>query len=129
MGFCDPGLSASHRVTVTENDTAIAMGSGDVPVLATPRVLALAESTCVAAVAGDVPEGKTTVGAYAEVEHMLPSPVGSQVEVEATLIGHHGRRLEFNVTFRQNGEPVATVQHRRVVVDREYFLGKLPAAS
>lgn len=129
MGFCDPGLSASRSVTVAEDDTAIAMGSGDVPVLATPRVLALAESTCVAAVAGDVPEDKTTVGAYAEVEHLLPSPVGAHIDVEATLIGHHGRRLEFNVTFREDGREVATVQHRRVLVDRETFLGKLPAAS
>jgi len=41
----EPGLVGSFRYTVTEADTAVALGSGEVPVLATPRVLALAPST------------------------------------------------------------------------------------
>lgn len=125
MGTCDPGCSATLSITVAEDDTAVAFGSGDIPVLATPKVLALAESSCVRAIAGELPDEETTVGAYAEVDHELPSPVGALVDVEATLIGHHGRRLEFNVTFRQDDTVVATVQHRRVLVDRAQFLDKL----
>ncbi|MDP9023024.1 MAG: thioesterase family protein [Actinomycetota bacterium] len=127
MGQCDPGLRHHTTFTVTADATAIAMGSGDVPVLATPKVLALAEHACVAAVGPDVPDGQTTLGTHVELEHDKPSPVGATVEVEATLIGHHGRRLEFNVTLRQDGEVVATVRHRRVLVDRDRFLAKLEA--
>lgn len=126
MGTCDPGLRAHSTFTVTDRHTAIAMESGDVPVLATPAVLALAERACVQAVAHDLPEGLTSVGSYAEVEHDKPSPVGSTVTLEATLIGHHGRRLEFNVTFRQDGEVVARVRHRRVLVDPQRFMDQLP---
>ncbi len=122
MGELDPGLAASRSIEVTDADTAVAVGSGDVPVLATPRVLALAESACVEALEGHLPEGRTSVGSYAEIEHAEPSPVGATVDVEATLIGHHGRRLEFNVVFRQDGEIVARVNHRRVLVDRDRFL-------
>lgn len=129
MGTCDPGLSASDTFTVGDDDTAIALGSGDVPVLATPRLLATAEAACVQAIAGEVPEDRTTVGAYAEVEHDLPSPVGARIEVEATLIGHHGRRLEFNVVFREDSRIVARVQHRRVLVHRDRFLEKLEPAE
>ncbi len=129
MGACDPGLRAERRFTVSEDDTAISLGSGDVPVLATPRVLALAEAACVDAVAADLPPGKTSVGAYAEVHHDKPSPVGAELAVEATLIGHHGRRLEFNVNFREDGDIVARVQHRRVLIDRERFLDKLEAPA
>lgn len=125
MGACDPGLSAATSVTVADADTAAVLGSGDVPVLATPRVLALAESTSVRAISDQVPSDQTTVGCYAEVHHDVPSPVGSTVNVEATLIGHHGRRLEFDVIFRQDGEVVARVAHRRVLVDRDGFLTKL----
>lgn len=129
MGTCDPGLSARNTFAVGEDDTAIALGSGDVPVLATPRVLAMAEAACVQAITGEVPDDRTTVGAYAEVEHDVPSPLGAEVEVEATLIGHHGRRLEFNVVFRQDGHIVARVQHRRVLVHRDRFLEKLEPAG
>lgn len=128
MGELDPGLSAHRSIEVGDEDTASAVGSGDVAVLATPRVLALAEGACVDALDGEIPDGKTSVGTYAEVEHERPSPVGATVEVEATLIGHHGRRLEFNVTFRQDGEIVATVNHRRVLVDRERFMERCGAA-
>ena len=129
MGTCDPGLSVKHDLTVEDADTAIAMGSGDVPVLATPRVLALAEAACVEAIVGELPENETSVGSFAEIEHDRPSPVGSTVHVEATLIGHHGRRLEFNVIFRMGDEVVARVRHRRVIVDRERFLSKLDATT
>lgn len=107
---------------MADGDTAAEIGSGDVPVLATPRLLTLAECTCVEAIAGELPDGMTTVGAHAEIDHDRPSPVGAEVDVEAKLIGHHGRRLEFNVTFRQGGDVVARVQHRRMIVDRDRFL-------
>lgn len=129
MGTCDPGLCVRRDVTIEESDTALAHGSGDVPVLATPRVLALAEAACVEAISGELPETETTVGSFAEIEHHGPSPVGATVHVEATLIGHHGRRLEFNIIFRMHDEVVARVQHRRVIVDRDRFLSKLEAAK
>ncbi|TDB86254.1 thioesterase, partial [Actinomadura sp. 7K534] len=39
-------------VVVGDADTAVRVGSGDVPVLGTPRLLALAEGATVEAVAG-----------------------------------------------------------------------------
>lgn len=128
MSPLDPGLSVCDRITVGEEASAEALGSGDVPVLATPYLLTLAERACVQAIAGSLPEGKTTVGTHAEVEHSQPSPVGAQVEVEAKLIGCHGRRLEFQVVFRQDGEIVAQVQHRRILLDRQRFLERIGAA-
>lgn len=127
MTELDPGLSATRRLSVTEDDTAERAGSGDVPVLATPRLLALAEAACVEAVAAEIPDGQTTVGVHAEIDHQRPTPVGEDVEVEATLIGHHGRRLEFNVTVRTGGEIVARIQHRRMLVDRRRFLERCGA--
>lgn len=125
MGHCDPGLQHTATLVVADEHTAEAMGSGDMPVLATPALLTLAECTCVEALRGEVPDGRTTVGAFAEIEHDRPSPVGATVEAEATLIGHHGRRLEFQVMVRQGEEIVARVRHRRVLVDRADFLDRL----
>ncbi len=69
-----PGLRSSVRIVVTEADTAIAIGSGDVPVLATPRLLALAEAAAVRAVAAALADGQTSVGTAAELKHRLASP-------------------------------------------------------
>jgi predicted thioesterase len=75
----EPGLHATFRYTVAAADTAAAVGSGEVPVLATPRVLALAEQATVAAVAGEIEAGATTVGTRVELEHLAPSVVGAEV--------------------------------------------------
>jgi fluoroacetyl-CoA thioesterase len=123
-----PGLRAGFSSTVTEADTAVAAGSGDVPVLATPRVLALAERATVEAVAGALDEGATTVGARVELEHLKATPVGATVTVEAVLERVDGRRLEFAVRVRDGdgGRLVARGWVIRVVVDRAAFLRGVP---
>src|ERR687885_110269 len=80
-----PGLSARVELTVTDPDTAQALGSGDVPVLATPRVLALAEAATVAATARQMPGGVTTVGTRADVHHRAATPIGRRITALATL--------------------------------------------
>lgn len=126
MGRCDPGLKLARTLQVEEADTALALGSGDVPVLGTPALLTLAEGACVAAIRDDLEDGQTSVGTWAEIEHLAATPVGGTVRANATLIGHHGRRLEFAVRIEGDGDLVAKVRHRRVLVDRERFLAKVP---
>ena len=125
MGRCDPGLKLARTLTVDEAHTARSVGSGDVPVLATPALLALAEGACVDALEDQLEPGETSVGTWAEVEHLKASPIGATVCAHATLIGHHGRRLEFRVAVDQDGDQVALIKHRRLLVDRERFLAKL----
>ncbi len=129
MGRCDPGLKLDRELRVGHDQTAEALGSGDVPVLGTPALLALAESACVEAIADDLPDGETSVGTWAEIEHLQATPVGRTVCAHATLIGHHGRRLEFKVSVEQDGVQVAKISHRRVLVDRARFLEKLAATT
>jgi fluoroacetyl-CoA thioesterase len=126
MGRCDPGLKLARSLDVGDEHTASALGSGDVPVLGTPALLALAEGACVDAIRDDLPDGQTSVGTWAEIEHLKATPVGHQVCAHATLIGHHGRRLEFNVRVEDGGDTIAKIRHRRVLVDRDRFLAKVP---
>ncbi|MFI5492211.1 thioesterase family protein [Actinoplanes sp. NPDC051859] len=119
-----PGLSARVELTVTDADTAQSLGSGDVPVLATPRVLALAEAATVAATARQLPGGVTTVGTRAEVEHRAPTPVGHQVTALATLSKVDGRTLYFDVVVRDGEDLVADVRVERVLLDRQRFIAK-----
>ena len=118
----DPGLAATFTFSVTAADTALALGSGDVPVLATPRVLALAERATCAAVAGHIPDDMTTVGTRVELDHLVPTPVGATVTVDAVLEGIDGRRLTFGVRVRDDERAVATGTVQRTLVTRERFL-------
>lgn len=119
----EPGRSATATMTVTEADTAIALRSGDVPVLGSPRVVALAEEAAVASVAGSLPADRTSVGVTVELEHNAPSRIGEQVSAEATLEVVDGRKLQFAISVRNaGGVEVANVRHRRVVVARDSFL-------
>jgi fluoroacetyl-CoA thioesterase len=119
-----PGLSAKLELTVTDADTAQSLGSGDVPVLGTPRVLALAEAATVAATARQMPGGVTTVGTRADVDHRAPSPVGRTVLATATLTKVDGRKLTFEVTVKDGEDVVAEVRVDRVLLDRQRFIEK-----
>lgn len=117
-----PGLSARVELTVTDADTAQAVGSGDVPVLSTPRVLALAEAATVAATARHLPPGVTTVGTRVELQHRAAVPVGRLVTAQATLAKVDGRTLLFEVVVRESDRVVAQARIERATVDRQRFI-------
>lgn len=119
-----PGVSASVALTVADTDTAPAMGSGDVPVLATPRLLALCEEATVAAVAPFVEREETTVGSRVDLEHLAPSAAGARVEATAVLQAVTGPRLTFTVTAREGDRMVGRGTVERVVVNRRRFLAR-----
>jgi fluoroacetyl-CoA thioesterase len=119
-----PGLSARVELTVTDADTAQSLGSGDVPVLGTPRVLALAETATVVATSRLIPGGVTTVGTRAEVDHRAPAAVGHRVVAQATLTKTDGRKLIFDVTVHDGEVLIAEVRVERAVVDRQRFIAK-----
>ena len=111
-------------MTVTERDTALALSSGDVEVLATPRVVGLAEEATVRAVEGELDDGTTTVGYRVQLDHLAPTAVGGEVRAEATLETIESRRLTFRVAVSDARGLVAAGRITRVVVDRVRFLEK-----
>lgn len=117
------GRAASAGIVVEGEDTAIALGSGDVPVLGTPRVIALMEQAAVAALAGSLDESLTSVGTRIAIDHVAPSFVGASVEAVAEVVSVDGRSVAFRVVAREGERLVAEGEHSRVVVNRERFLG------
>jgi predicted thioesterase len=129
------GLEVGRRATlvhtVGETDTASFVGSGDVPVLATPRLLALFEAACLAALedAGLDP-GQTTVGTRLALEHLLATPVGETLTVDAQLTLVDGRLLRFECAARDDADRLlGRAEITRVVVDRERFLARAQRIS
>jgi fluoroacetyl-CoA thioesterase len=115
-------LSARIEREVTDLDTATAMGSGDVEVLATPRVLAWAEAACIAALGTTLGVGETTVGMRMQIDHVQPTAVGGHVHIEARIERVEGRRLTFTVEATDRRGTIAAGRVVRVLVDRDRFL-------
>lgn len=121
----EAGLSGHAELKVSDADTAIAMGSGSIPVLATPRVLALAEEATVQALAADLPAGSTTVGMKVSLDHLAPTAVGESVTASAYLDKVEGRRLVFSVSVSDEHGLVAAGRVTRVLVSTDDFLAKV----
>ncbi len=118
----DTGLCACIEREVTDLDTAVALGSGDVAVLATPRVLAWAEAACIETIQGELEPAQTTVGMRMQIDHVQPVPVGGRVTITAELERVEGRRLTFVIDASDSRGTVAAGRVVRVLVDRDRFL-------
>jgi predicted thioesterase len=117
---------AQTTLHVTADDTARAVGSGDLPVLGTPRLIALAEQATVAAAAPLLAEGQTTVGTRIRFDHVYPTAVGGSVTVSADLAHRDDRLLRFAVAAHDaDGRLVGEGEITRVIVDAERFMAKL----
>lgn len=123
------GLTATIERTVGEDDTAASVGSGSLPVLATPRLLAWCEAATCAAIAPVLEAAQTSVGTRATLEHLAPSAVGSTVQVTGTTVHVDGRLVRFSVAARQDGKLVGSGEVTRVVVDAERFLARVPSTG
>ncbi|MDE5707904.1 MAG: thioesterase family protein [Alistipes sp.] len=121
----EKGLSAQSRTTVVEANTAASMGSGDMPVFATPAMIALMENAAMLAVAGELPEGATTVGTEMNASHIKPSGLGAEITASAVVTAVEGRKITFNVGARDADGLIGEGTHVRFIVDRERFLAKL----
>lgn len=119
------GLKYSVTVEVAPQDTALAMGSGDMEVFATPAMVALMENAAMNAVAEFLPDGSATVGTKIDVSHVKASPMGAKITSEAELVAVDGRRLEFKVVAYDEKGVIGEGNHTRFVVDKERFLAKL----
>ena len=121
------GASGEAELTVTAQDTAIALRSGDVPVLATPRLIALMEEATCEALSGTLDPHLTSVGTAVEIVHRRPTPIGARVRARAQLTSVEGSRIAFEVTADHEsvtGELVESIGHgriTRVIVSRDAF--------
>jgi len=112
------------EITVTESDTALAMKSGSLKVLATPKLICLVEEAAATLAEKFLPAEYTSVGISVDVKHTAPTPVGLKVRVEVELIEVDGRKLTFDVSAVDAAGEVFNGRHDRFIVNREKFQSK-----
>ena len=118
------GLKGRGETTVTETSTAAAVGSGSLPVFATPMMVALMEGAAVNALEGHLAEGETSVGTHMDISHDSSTPLGMKVWAEAELTAIDGRALTFSVAAYDEAGPIGKGIHTRFLVDGDRFLTK-----
>ena len=121
----EAGLRHTSELTVTEAVTAIQVGSGDMPVLATPMMMALMENAAMLAVREQLPEGYTTVGGHIESSHLRPSKIGDVITAVAEVTKVDGKKIFFKVAAYSGEILLGEGTHLRFIVDRKRFLEKL----
>lgn len=125
----EPNMFFTASLTVTENQTAAAFGSGGLPVFATPALIAFAEKTCFYGTAPHLAEGDTTVGTLVNIVHSAASAVGAVVTCRARLDAIDRRRLVFSVELYEGEKKVASGTHERFIVNTAKFMSKLEGSA
>lgn len=121
------GITGKQAITVTEEKTAQAMGSGTLPVFATPAMIALMENTASKSVEAKLDEGAGTVGTLINVKHVAATPVGMDVTCETKLVEVDRKRLVFEVKAYDAAGVIGEGTHERFIIDNERFLAKAEA--
>ena len=119
-----PGLKGRAQSLVCEQNTAAAVGSGSLPVFATPMMAALMEKAAVAALEGCLVEGQGSVGVHMDISHDAATPIGMEVWAEAELIAVEGRSPTFAVSAFDGAGPIGKGSHVRFLIQNEKFMAK-----
>ena len=123
----ETGIRGQREIMVTEDKTAAAVGSGSLPVFATPAMIALIEETCWRSVQEELAEGEGTVGTKLSVSHTAATPLGMRVRCESELVEIDRRRLVFRAEVFDEGGKVGEAVHERFIIGNEKFLQKAEA--
>lgn len=108
--------------TVATDETAEILGSGGLPVYATPAMICQFE---LAAFKLAEQYGHQTVGTKVDISHLRACKVGTEVTITAELTELDGRRLEFNVKAEDMNGLLGEGRHQRYIIDPERFMAKL----
>ena len=118
------GICSRQERIVTDTITAKEIGSGELPVLATPYLIALAEETAWRSVAEYLEEGQGTVGTKIEISHVSATPAGMKIWCESTLTEVDRRRLVFSIKVFDECGLIGEGTHERFIIDNGRFMEK-----
>ena len=121
----EAGIKNEKSIVVTEDVTASKVGSGLLPVYATPSMIALMEGTCAESVQPYLAEGEGTVGVAVDIKHIAATPVGVSVRCESLLKEVNGKKLVFEVNVYDEKGLVGTGIHKRAIINNEAFMARL----
>jgi len=123
------GAVGISQMSVRPGDTALAHGSGDMPILSSSFLLVLMESACNSALAEFLENGESTVLTDIDIEIHEPVGIGTEIQGSATCIAFEDGVLTFACEIHDGPRLVAASMMRRSVVERISFLARTAALT
>jgi len=120
--------TATVHATVDQTNTALAVGSGNLEVFATPMMIALMECAACEAIAGALAAGQSSVGTQVNVAHTAASPIGAHISATATVTQMEGRQVQFELAAHCGEQEIGSGTHTRFIIDAERFMAKVGGA-
>ena len=120
-----PGLKGHAETTVVFENTAAAVGSGLVPVFATPSMIGLMEQAAATSLAGHLEEGQGSVGVHVDISHEAATPIGMKVRAESEVIAADGKQITFAVAAYDEVGLIGRGTHKRAIITVDRFLSKV----
>lgn len=118
------GIKGRAETVVVQENTAAAVGSGLVPVFATPYMIALMENAAVNALTPYMEENQGSVGTHLDVSHDAATPIGMKVWAEAEVTAVDGKALTFSVAAYDEAGVIGKGTHNRFIIAVDRFLAK-----
>ena len=119
------GLVEEASLLVTDQMTAVHIGSGSLQVFATPAMVTFVEQVCRRMADERLPAGQASVGIRVDIRHLAPTPLGGQVRLQAEITAYDGRVIEYQVRLWDETELVGEGQHIRAIIDETRFLNRV----
>jgi predicted thioesterase len=111
-----PGVSKTRRLVVDRDRTIGFMGE-EGRVYGTPFLVGDIETTCRNLLLEHADPGEDSVGMEVAIRHLAPTLCDMAVDVTATVTAVEGRKVTFEVSAKDEIEPISTGTHTRYVVD------------
>lgn len=123
-----PGVSRTNRHTV-DRDRSIGFMGEEGRVYGTPYLVRDIEQTCRDLLLEHGDPGEDSVGTDIAIKHVAPTLLGMSVEIKVTVSAVDGRKVSFDVSARDEIEPICSGTHGRFVVDVGKTIERLKAKS
>ena len=118
------GIQGHAETLVEKEDTAQAVGSGELLVYATPCMAALMEGAACESIAPFLAGDESSVGTRMELTHSSATPVGMQVRAESVVTAVDGRKVTFEIAAYDEAGEIGRAVHERFIIKTERFLEK-----
>lgn len=117
----ETGIKGHQETIVTAENVASKVGSGLVPVFATPMMIALIEKAAALSIEPFLDKGQSSVGTHIDVSHCSATPIGMKVWADTEVTAIDRKKITFSVKAYDEKGLIGEGTHDRFIIEVEKF--------
>ena len=123
------GAVGISEMVVRPGDTSVAIGLGDLPIIAPSLLINLMEYAAILSLDLYLEPGETTIPVSSEFISLSPASIGAELRATSRVIEVAGRELTFECEVYEHERQIAVAQIKRSTVERVSFLARTAALN